>query len=102
MKNYHLIYMVLIIHFILMNVKKKLNKLKINNYNYFNMNKKQKEDLLKAAEWIATEKQHLICLALHNVESDLDIYKDPVCKMFDPDTGYWWGSDTMGVTYAHP
>ena len=63
------------------------------------MNKKQKKDLLKAAELIAQGKRHAICYTLSGINSDLDIDKDPVCSMFDPGTWYWWGERTMGSTY---
>lgn len=59
------------------------------------MNKKQKKDLLRAAELIAQGKSHAICYALANINSDLNIDNDPVCLMFKPDTLYWWGMRSM-------
>ena len=62
---------------------------------------KQKKDLLKAAELIAQGKQHAICCTLSGINSKLNIYKDPVCRMFKPDAlaWYWWGERTMGSTH---
>jgi len=63
------------------------------------MTKKQKRELLKAAELIARKKIHYTCVALKHVDSKLDIFKDKACRMFKPIyyDATWWGSDTMGV-----
>lgn len=61
------------------------------------MTKKQKRELLKAAELIAKEKSDYICVALWDVNSKLDIYKDKTCRMFNPNSTTWWGLITMKV-----
>lgn len=66
------------------------------------MNDKQRKDLLKVAELIATEKTNMICYTLKSIKSDLNIYQDPVCKMFDPTAVVWWGIDTMNVFADSP